>query len=50
MIDLAGLIVRDGEGASKFISITVSGAEDDAAARRIASPLPIPSRQDSDCR
>ncbi|MGC6485382.1 MAG: bifunctional glutamate N-acetyltransferase/amino-acid acetyltransferase ArgJ [Candidatus Puniceispirillales bacterium] len=35
MIDLAGLIVRDGEGASKFISITVSGAEDDAAARRI---------------
>ena len=33
--DLAHQVVRDGEGASKFISITVSGAEDDDAARRI---------------
>lgn len=33
--DLAQQVVRDGEGASKFIAIDVSGAEDDAAARRI---------------
>lgn len=36
MRDLAHQIVRDGEGASKFIAVTVEGAEDDAAARRIA--------------
>ena len=36
MLDLAQQIVRDGEGASKFIAITVTGAEDDCAARRIA--------------
>ena len=35
MTSLAWLIVRDGEGASKFISIAVSGAETDAAARTI---------------
>jgi glutamate N-acetyltransferase/amino-acid N-acetyltransferase len=35
MIDLAGQVVRDGEGASKFISITVTGANDDGAAKRI---------------
>jgi glutamate N-acetyltransferase / amino-acid N-acetyltransferase len=33
--DLAHQIVRDGEGASKFVSITVTGAENDIAARRI---------------
>ena len=33
--DLAHQVVRDGEGAQKFISIAVSGAEDDEAARRI---------------
>ena len=33
---LAQLVVRDGEGASKFIAVTVEGAETDAAARRIA--------------
>jgi glutamate N-acetyltransferase / amino-acid N-acetyltransferase len=32
---LAHLVVRDGEGASKFIAITVIGAESDASARRI---------------
>jgi len=36
MRDLAHQIVRDGEGASKFIAITVTGAETDAAAKRIA--------------
>jgi glutamate N-acetyltransferase/amino-acid N-acetyltransferase len=35
-LDLAHQIVRDGEGAEKFIELTVSGAEDDRAARRIA--------------
>ncbi len=34
--DLAQQVVRDGEGASKFISITVTGAENDEAARIIA--------------
>ncbi|MEO1221008.1 MAG: bifunctional glutamate N-acetyltransferase/amino-acid acetyltransferase ArgJ [Pseudomonadota bacterium] len=32
---LAQLVVRDGEGASKFISVRVSGATDDDSARRI---------------
>jgi len=35
MVDLACQVVRDGEGASKFITITVAGAESDQAARRI---------------
>ena len=35
MVELAQLIVRDGEGAQKFVTITVSGAESPAAARRI---------------
>ena len=33
---LAHLVVRDGEGASKFIQISVEGAESDASAHRIA--------------
>jgi glutamate N-acetyltransferase/amino-acid N-acetyltransferase len=33
--DLAQQVVRDGEGASKLIAITVAGAVDDASARRI---------------
>ncbi len=33
--DLAQQIVRDGEGATKFVSITVTGAEHDEAARKI---------------
>ena len=35
MRDLAIQVVKDGEGASKFAAITVTGAEDDGAARRI---------------
>jgi glutamate N-acetyltransferase/amino-acid N-acetyltransferase len=35
MVDLATQIVRDGEGAEKFVTIEVTGAESDAAARRI---------------
>ena len=36
MVDLAHQIVRDGEGASKFVTITVGGATSKKAARRIA--------------
>jgi glutamate N-acetyltransferase/amino-acid N-acetyltransferase len=35
MRDLAHQIVKDGEGAQKFIAITVAGAKSDASARRI---------------
>ena len=34
-LDLAHQIVRDGEGASKFVEIAVSGAASDLAARKI---------------
>ncbi|MBU3078343.1 bifunctional glutamate N-acetyltransferase/amino-acid acetyltransferase ArgJ [Sphingomonas sp. XMGL2] len=34
-LQLAHLVVRDGEGASKFIEISVTGAESDESARRI---------------
>ena len=37
--DLARLVVRDGEGASKFIEIAVTGAEDDGSAHRIAMSI-----------
>ncbi|NNC51458.1 MAG: bifunctional glutamate N-acetyltransferase/amino-acid acetyltransferase ArgJ [Erythrobacter sp.] len=33
--ELAQLVVRDGEGAQRFIEIAVSGATDDASARRV---------------
>ncbi len=36
MLDLAHQIVRDGEGATKFVAVTVTGAADDAAAEAIA--------------
>jgi glutamate N-acetyltransferase / amino-acid N-acetyltransferase len=36
LLDLALQVVRDGEGMSKAIRVDVSGAEDDAAAKRIA--------------
>ncbi|QNO25792.1 bifunctional glutamate N-acetyltransferase/amino-acid acetyltransferase ArgJ [Sphingopyxis sp. OPL5] len=35
-LDLAHQVVRDGEGASKFIEIEVSGAVDDHSAKRVA--------------
>lgn len=35
LLDLAHLVVKDGEGAQKFVAITVSGAESIAAARKI---------------
>jgi len=36
---LAHLVVRDGEGASKFIQITVEGAQSDSSAHRIAMSI-----------
>ena len=35
-LQLAQLVVRDGEGATKFVEISVSGAESDDSARRVA--------------
>jgi len=37
--ELAQAIVRDGEGATKFITLHVKGAVDDAAARQIANAI-----------
>ena len=36
LLDLALMVVKDGEGAQKLIRIDVTGAESDAAAKRIA--------------
>ena len=36
LLDLALMVVRDGEGAQKFIRIDVAGAIDDGSARRVA--------------
>lgn len=36
MLDLAHQVVRDGEGATKFIEVAVSGARSDADARKVA--------------
>ncbi len=38
-LDLAHQIVRDGEGATKFVAITVTGAADDIAAEIIARAI-----------
>ena len=37
--DLAHQIVRDGEGASKFVTIEVTGATSDASARKVAGAI-----------
>ncbi|MES2894917.1 MAG: bifunctional glutamate N-acetyltransferase/amino-acid acetyltransferase ArgJ [Pseudomonadota bacterium] len=39
LLDLALQLVRDGEGASKFVKITVTGAESPASARKIARTI-----------
>jgi glutamate N-acetyltransferase/amino-acid N-acetyltransferase len=36
MLDLAHQVVRDGEGATKFVEVSVTGARDDADARKVA--------------
>ncbi len=38
-VDLAQQIVRDGEGATKFVTVTVSGAASDGDARRAAKAI-----------
>lgn len=39
MLDLSHQIVRDGEGATKFITIKVTGAENDGSAKKIAMSI-----------
>jgi glutamate N-acetyltransferase / amino-acid N-acetyltransferase len=39
MMDLAHQVVRDGEGATKFVEVAVTGAADDADARRVAMSI-----------
>jgi glutamate N-acetyltransferase/amino-acid N-acetyltransferase len=39
LLDLAHQLVRDGEGATKFIKVTVKGAETAASARKIARTI-----------
>ena len=39
LLELAQQLVRDGEGASKFVKITVGGAKSDASARKIARTI-----------
>jgi len=36
LIELAQLVAKDGEGARKFVTVRVTGAESDASAHRIA--------------
>lgn len=39
MSELAQLVVRDGEGATKFVKVSVTGAIDDAAAKSVANTI-----------
>jgi glutamate N-acetyltransferase/amino-acid N-acetyltransferase len=39
MLDLAHQIVRDGEGATKFVAVHVEGADSDRAAKRVAMSI-----------
>ncbi len=39
LLDLALQLVRDGEGASKFVKVTVTGAENAVSARKIARTI-----------
>lgn len=39
LLDLAHQIVRDGEGATKFVQVTVTGAESDDSAAKIARSI-----------
>jgi len=39
LLDLAQQLVRDGEGASKFVKVTITGAESPASARKIARTI-----------
>ncbi|MBT0957652.1 bifunctional glutamate N-acetyltransferase/amino-acid acetyltransferase ArgJ [Alphaproteobacteria bacterium KMM 3653] len=39
MLDLAHQVVRDGEGATKFVEVQVTGADSDADAKRVAMSI-----------
>ncbi|KAJ2726888.1 glutamate N-acetyltransferase [Coemansia sp. Benny D115] len=39
MAELAGLVVRDGEGATKFITVEVAGAREFSEARKVAATI-----------
>lgn len=39
LVELAQLVARDGEGARKFVTVKVGGAESDASAHRIAMSI-----------
>ncbi len=39
MLDLAHQVVRDGEGATKFVEVAVTGAKSDADARKVAGAI-----------
>ncbi|WP_439507933.1 bifunctional glutamate N-acetyltransferase/amino-acid acetyltransferase ArgJ [Yoonia sp.] len=39
MLDLAHQVVRDGEGATKFVTVAVTGAVDDTDARKVAMAI-----------
>jgi glutamate N-acetyltransferase/amino-acid N-acetyltransferase len=39
MLDLAHQVVRDGEGATKFVTVAVTGAADDTDARKVAMAI-----------
>lgn len=39
MLDLAHQVVKDGEGATKFVEVRVTGASDDTDARRVAMSI-----------
>ena len=39
MLDLAHQVVRDGEGATKFVEVAISGAQSDADAKRVAMAI-----------
>ena len=39
MMDLAHQVVRDGEGATKFVEVNVSGADNDGDARKVAMAI-----------
>ncbi|SEL02325.1 bifunctional glutamate N-acetyltransferase/amino-acid acetyltransferase ArgJ [Pacificibacter marinus] len=39
MLELSHLVVKDGEGATKFVEVQVTGASSDADARKIASSI-----------
>ena len=42
-VELAQLIVRDGEGVSKFVTIEVTGAENEADARKVGRAIAVSS-------